>query len=96
MGIKAAGVKLGVKSKPGVLHKIDDPYSHLAVSIIIQAYEDLKALNGEEKAVIDSSTVGRAEILRFFKSEWCGLLLSCQTAVTQERIKSAAMAVLRK
>lgn len=94
MGIKAAGVKLGVKSKPGVLHKIDDPYSHLAVSIIIQAYEDLKALDGEEKAVIDSSTVGRAEILRFLRSEWCGLLLSCQTAVTQERIESAAMAVL--
>lgn len=94
MGIKAAGVKLGVKSKPGVLHNIDDPYSHLAVSIIIQAFEDLKALDGEEKAVLDSSTVGRAEILRFLRLEWCGLLLSCQTAVTQERIESAAMAVL--
>lgn len=96
MGIKAAGVKLGVKAKPGALQKIDDPYSHLAVSIIIQAYEDLKALDGEEKAILDSSGVGRDEIMRFFKSEWCGLLLSCQTAVTQERIESAAMAVLRK
>lgn len=94
MGIKAAGVKLSIKSKPGVLHNIDDPYSHLAVSIIIQAYEDLVALDGEEQAVLDSSTVGRAEILRFLRSEWCGLLLSCQSAVTQEKIESAAMAVL--
>jgi hypothetical protein len=94
MGIRATEIKMGVKSKPGVLHNIDDPYSHLAVSIIIQAYEDLVALDGAEKAVIDSSTVGRAEILRFLRSEWCGLLLSCQTAVTQERIESAALAVL--
>lgn len=94
MGIRATEIKMGVKSKPGVLHNIDNPYSHLAVSIIIQAFEDLKALDGEEKAVLDSSTVGRAEILRFFSSEWCGLLLSCQSAVTQERIESAALAVL--
>lgn len=96
MGIKATTVKMGVKSKPGVLHNIDDPYSHLAVSIIIQAFEDLKALDGEEKAVLYSSTVERTEILRFLRSEWCGLLLSCQTAVTQEGIESAAMAALRK
>lgn len=96
MGIKATTVKMGVKSKPGVLHNIDDPYSHLAVSIIIQAFEDLKALEGEEKATLVSGTVYRSEVLHFLKSEWCGMLLSCQSAVTQERIESAAMAVLRK
>ena len=37
-----------------------------------------------------------SEVLHFLKSEWCGMLLSCQSAVTQERIESAAMAVLRK
>lgn len=78
-----------------VLRKIDDPYSHLAVSIIIQAFEDLKELDGEETAILTSSVVGRYEILNFLRSEWCGLLLSCQSAVTQEKIESAAMAVLK-
>lgn len=96
MGIKAAGVKLGVKSKPRVLHNIDVPYSHLAASIIIQAFDDLKALGGKEKGVLDSSAVGRYEILEFLRSDWCGLLLSCQSAITQEKIETAAMAVIKK
>lgn len=49
MGIKAAGVKLGAPSRPGVLCRIDNPYSHLAASIIIQAFEDLRALEGDKK-----------------------------------------------
>ena len=78
-----------------VLRKIDDPYSHLAASIIIQAFEDLKNLEGEESAILTSSVVGRYEILNFLRSKWCGLLLSCQSTVTQEKIESAAMAVLK-
>ena len=95
MGIRASEIKMGVKSKPGVLHNIDNPYSHLAISIIIQAFRDLKALDGEEQAILASGVVGRYEILNFLRSEWCSLLLSCQSTVTQEKIESAAMAVLK-
>lgn len=94
MGIKATAIKIGVKSKLGVLHNIDDPYSHLAVSIILQAYDDLKALGGEEKGYIESSVVSKWEIINFFRSKWCGILLSCQNAVTQEQMQDAAWAVI--
>lgn len=94
MGTNAAAVKIGLKSKTGAVRDIDEPYSHLAVSIILQAYDDLKALGGEEKAYVDSSLVSKWEIINFFHSNWCGVLLSCQNAVTQEQMQAAALAVI--
>lgn len=95
MGIKLANVKSGVQSRPGVLCRIDNPYSHLAASIIIQAFEDLKALDGDKKRRIDSEYVWETEIMKFLRSEWCGLLLSCQSAITQENIEATAEAILK-
>lgn len=94
MGTNAAAVKTGFKSKTGAVHNIDDPYSHLAVSIILQAYDDLKALRGEERTYIDQSPVSKWEIINFFRSNWCGVLLSCQNAVTQEQMLDVAWTVL--
>lgn len=95
MGVKLANVKSGVQSRPGVLCRIDNPYAHLAASIIIQAFEDLKALDGDKKRRIDSEYVWETEIMKFLRSEWCGLLLSCQSTITQENIEAAAEAILK-
>lgn len=48
MGAKAAELKMSVRPHYGENRKIDNPYTHLAASIIIQAYEDLKALKGQD------------------------------------------------
>lgn len=95
MGIKLANVKSVARSKPGALCNIDEPFSHLAASIIIQAFEDLKALDGGKKRRIDSEYVWETEIMKFLRSDWCGLLLSCQSAITQENIEAAAEAILK-
>lgn len=94
MGANAAAVKIGLKSKTGAVRDIDEPYSHLAVSIILQAYDDLKALDGAERGYVEQSPVNRWEIINFFRSNWCGLLLTCQDAVTQEQLEQAAWAVV--
>lgn len=94
MGTNAAAVKIGLKSKTGAVRNIDEPYLHLAVSIILQAYDDLKALQGTDKAYVESSVVSKWEIINFSRSNWCGVLLSCQNAVTQEQMQAAALAVI--
>ena len=93
MGIRAATVKTGIKFKPGAVQNIDEPYSHLAASIIIQAYDDLRALDGCEHRILDQNVVNKWEIINFFRSEWCGVLLSCQNAITQEQAEAAAWAI---
>ena len=94
MGTNAATVKIGLKSKTGAVRNIDEPYSHLAVSIILQAYDDLKALQGADKAYAESSVVSKWEIINFFRSNWCGILLSFQETVTQEQLQEAVLSVL--
>ncbi len=94
MGAKAASVKLGIRSNNGEVHNIDNPYTHLAASIILQAYDDLKALDGAERGYVEQSPVNKREIINFFRSKWCGLLLTCQDAVTQEQLEQAALAVV--
>lgn len=96
MGKKTAYIKKNIKASRNTLpiQLVSDPYSHLAVSIIIQALEDLKWLDGEERGVIEQSNVSQGEIMSFFSSGWCSLLLSCQHAVTQEGLVSAAKSFL--
>lgn len=79
------------KIRTGALQNIDEPYSHLAVSIILQAYDDLRILDGEDFGYIDNGPVDKWEIVNFFYSEWCGVLLNFQDAVTQEEVRDAAM-----
>ena len=80
------------KIKTGALRNIDEPYSHLAASIILQAYNDLKTLDGKDFDYIGNMSVNKGEIIEFFRSNWCGVLLSFQDAVTQEEVRDAAMA----
>lgn len=89
-------IKTGAKAKYNALpvENINDLYSHLAVSIIIQAFDDLKWLDGEDRGVIEQCTVSQAEIMNFFRSGWAALLMSCQHAVTQEGLVSAAKSFL--
>lgn len=94
MGTKAATVVIGVRQNVNTQRSIDNPYTHLAVSIILQAYEDLKALHGAERGYVQQSLVTKWEIINFLRSKWCGLLLSCQDAVTQEQVESAAWSIL--
>lgn len=98
MGAKTAAVKLGIRANSaransGEVRHIDNPYTHLAASIILQAYDDLRNLKGEEVGKIEQSTVDRWEIITFFRSRWCGFLLSCQDAITQEQAEAAAWAI---
>lgn len=96
MGKKAAAIRAKLKANRNTLpiQNVNDPYSHLAVSIIIQAFEDLKYLDGQDRCLIDGGTVSQREIMRFFQSGWCALLLSCQRAITQEGLETAAKSIL--
>lgn len=96
MGMRAATVKKGIQTRiPAEIKQEDSPYAHLAVSIIIQAYEDLKALDGRDTALIENGVVGKWEIFNFFFSDWCGFLLGCQTAMSQDRLLEAARSILK-
>lgn len=87
MGIRAATIKTGFKNQSHLINEIDNPYSHLAVSIILQAYDDLKALDGQEREIIIGQNVEKWEVVNFFYSDWCGFLLSCQSAISHDRLK---------
>lgn len=89
MGARSATDKGGFKHIPGAERNIDNPYAHLAVAIIIQAWSDLKNLENADYAKIDSSTVNKWEVLNFFRSKWCEKLLSCQEAVTFAQLNDA-------
>lgn len=79
------------KIKTGALKNIDEPYSHLAASIILQAYDDLRCLDGRDSGYIDGYHVNKWEVINFFHSNWCGVLLSFQDAVTQDDVRDAVM-----
>lgn len=90
MGVKRDAIQMSNRINSGELRNIDNPYTHLAASIIIQAYDDLKALGGSDRKIVDAQNVTKYEIINFFRSPWCGRLLSCQEAVSQEMAIRAA------
>ena len=97
MGVRAAAVKTGFKNKLSLTEEItDDPYSHLAVSIIIQAFDDLRALNGQERITFIGQVINKHEVVNFFTSDWCDFLLSCQNAVSHEQLESAVFSKYKK
>ena len=96
MGISATMTRIGFSSNAITAKNAESPYSQLAASIIIQALDDLKALNGCEKVYIGSSVVSKWEIINFLRSRWCSSLLTFQNAVTQEHLEKAAWNILEK
>ncbi len=94
MGARTVAVKRGFKHIAGAEKQIDNPYAHLAVSVIIQAWLDLKNLGNADRANMDSSVVDKWEVLNFFRSGWCELLLSCQSEVTYEQLETAVAEML--
>ena len=89
MGASSVAVKRGFKHTTNEERNIDNPYAHLAVAIIIQAWSDLTNLENADSAVIDSGTVRKWEVVKFFRSKWCEALLSCQEAVTFAQLSAA-------
>lgn len=71
----------------------NDPYAHLAAAIIIKAFEDLTALDGDDRIYFEKSPVTKEGILTFLCSKWCSCLLSFQNTVTQNDIVQAALKI---
>ncbi len=52
-----------------------EPLQNLAAAIVVQAKQDAKRLDGREKAYLDNQWVTAKELVRFFESAWCSMLL---------------------
>lgn len=63
-----------------------EPYQNLAAAIVIQAKQDAKRLNGRKQAIMDNQLINSSELIRFFESAWCSMLLG-DTALEGSEIR---------
>lgn len=68
-----------------------DPYAHLAVAIILRAYDDLKEASPTPKSIYEGNTMSKESILDFFCSDWCATLLSFQNEISHEEFIEAVL-----
>ena len=52
-----------------------EPFQNLAAAIVIQAKQDARRLNGKDKAYLENQWITAKELIRFFESAWCSMLL---------------------
>lgn len=52
-----------------------EPYQNLAAAIVVQAKQDAKRLNGQSEAILENQRITAKELIRFFESAWCSMLL---------------------
>lgn len=70
-----------------------DPLVNLATAIVYQAVRDAFAIAG--KGVLDvpqeATGVNKYELLNFFRSRWCGILIGCTELETETLIERTGL-----
>ena len=68
--------------------EVENVWSLLALMIVTRAVADWKKLGDRRYFHEYGRNIYREELIRFFRSKWCGMLMEC-TALTQEELINA-------
>jgi len=63
-----------------------NPYTYLATMVIFRAVIDANLLGQSEYRRMDGENVSKYELLNFFRSKWCSVLISFQDSITHQQV----------